>query len=88
MYGVEISSEVLSSEFKQMVLFVDVAVMAGWYKSALIGEGGGGGGVMARRAWKRGVAGTLCIRSIYSHVLPYVKEYERNAERMLPVVRE
>ena len=67
-------------------------------------KGGGGGGVllgdilnphshpysnvMARRAWKRGVAGTLCIHGTYSHVLPYVKEYERNAERMLPVVRE
>ena len=44
--------------------------------------------VISVMAWKRRVAGTLCIHSMYSHVLPYVKECERNAERMLPVVRE
>ena len=45
---------------------------------------------MAWRAWTRGVAGTLCIHNIYSHVLHYiyVDEYKRNAERALTVVHD
>ena len=43
---------------------------------------------MAWRAWTRGVAGTLCIHNIYSHVLHYVDQYKRNAERTLTVAHD